>query len=375
MRVSVRHSCPPAVSFRAGVVKSMFNATDAATGFSLDADLDLDWEWSVGAVVGPSGSGKTSIGRQLFGGIYEAEWPDGVPVIDVIAPGADVGVVTAALSSAGLGDVPAWLKPYGVLSNGERFRAGLARVLAEAPAEVVIDEFSSVVDRQIACVGAGAFAKAWRRTGGRAVLLSCHYDVLDWLEPDWVFDTSTCEYLPRGRLQHRRPTFDLEIRVGGWELWGLFKPHHYLDSGRMSFARCYVGFVDGEPVCHLGVSTRSYKALRLGTRVTVIEARACRLVVFPEWQGCGVGMRFLNEVCRLQLEGLGMQAGKRMTTVFHTSHPQLCAALRRSPLWEQVSRQTTGKLDSRLPTDRNRGGRYGGHARTVLGFRYYGAPK
>ena len=78
--------------------------------------------------------------------------------------------------------IPTWLRPYQVLSNGERFRADLARAICEAPAQLVIDEFSSVVDRQIAYIGAGAFAKAWRRTGGQAVLLTCHYDVLDWLE-------------------------------------------------------------------------------------------------------------------------------------------------------------------------------------------------
>ena len=60
----------------------------------------------------------------------------------------------------GLGSVPAWLRPYHVLSNGERFRADLARLIAERPARAVVDEFSSVVDRQIARIGAMAFAKA-----------------------------------------------------------------------------------------------------------------------------------------------------------------------------------------------------------------------
>ena len=56
-----------------------------------------------------------------------------------------------------------------------------------------------MVDRQIAKVGAGAFSKAWKRSGGQAVLLSCHYDILDWVEPDWVFDTRTGE-LQRGHF-------------------------------------------------------------------------------------------------------------------------------------------------------------------------------
>jgi ABC-type ATPase with predicted acetyltransferase domain len=136
------------------------------------------------------------------------------PIIDAIAPGNDFNDVTAALAAVGLGDVPAWLRPYAVLSNGEKFRATLARVIADAPERVVIDEFTSVVDRQIAKFGALAFQKAWRRTNGKAVLLTPHYDVLEWVEPDWTFDTATWTF-DRRRLQ--RPSFDLEV----WETDGV----------------------------------------------------------------------------------------------------------------------------------------------------------
>ena len=106
----------------------------------------------------------------------------------------------------GLGTVPAWLRPYPVLSTGERFRADLARIVCEAPARIVVDEFTSVVDRQIARIGALAFGKAWRRTGGQAVLLSCHYDIIEWLARDWVFDTTTGKYSGRG-LWRRPPAW------------------------------------------------------------------------------------------------------------------------------------------------------------------------
>jgi hypothetical protein len=49
-----------------------------------------------------------------------------------------------------------------------------------------VDEFTSVVDRQIAKFGALAFSKAWRRLKTpKVVLLTPHYDVIEWLEPDW----------------------------------------------------------------------------------------------------------------------------------------------------------------------------------------------
>jgi len=294
--ITVDNRSPAFDSYRANRVKSLFNATDdQATRFAFSADLPLPDDWSIGVIAGPSGSGKTSMGRELWGAdvVYDAEragWPDDAPIVDAIAPGGDFDAVTAALAQAGLGDVPAWLRPYRVLSTGQKFRADLARLLAEAPDRVVFDEFTSVVDRQIACVGAGAFAKAWRRTGGQAVLLTCHYDVLNWVEPDWVFDTATRNFQTKECLQHRRPRIDVEVRMGGWDLWPFFKPHHYLDSANMIGAKCYVGFVDGEPVVHLGMGTKNVtvKSRRGGRPVSTVEARACRMVTLPEWQGAGM---------------------------------------------------------------------------------------
>lgn len=369
MRVEVHNRCSDYTSYRAARVKSLFNA-DSGCNFDLVADLPIDdADWRVGLVVGPSGSGKTSLGQQLFGeeAFYRVEgWPDDRPIVDAIAPAGDFDAVTAALASVGLGTVPAWLRPYHVLSNGERFRADLARIICEAPARVVVDEFTSVVDRQIAQVGALAFQKAWRRTGGQAVLLSCHYDIVDWLEPDWVFDTRTGTYA--GRRLWRRPRFDLELWQTDWRYWPLFEPHHYLKVPRMIGATCYVGAVEGEPVCHLAVGTKNVGR--------TVEARACRLVVMPEWQGAGVGLRFLIAVCQLQLEGKGRLPGRRVTTIFHTSHPGLCAALRRDAKWRQVSAVLHGgnKRKSAATIARAGGATagYGGHFRAVQGFRFLG---
>lgn len=368
MKVEVHNSCADFTSYRAARVKSLFNAESGAN-FDLVADLPIDGEdWKVGVIVGPSGSGKTSMGRLILGAdaFYEPEnWPADKPIVEGIAPGGSFDEVTAALAAVGLGDVPAWLRPYPVLSMGERFRADLARVIAERPERVVIDEFTSVVDRQIAKIGALAFQKAWRRTGGKAVLLTCHYDVLEWLQPDWIFDTRSRQFT---RDQLQRPRIDLEVFETDWRYWPLFEPHHYLKAGPMPAARCYVGTVDGEPVTHMGVST-AYNAR------TGIEARACRMVTMPEWQGAGVGMRFLNFVCELQLRGEGRMKGRKLTTVFHTSHPGLCAALRRDPKWRQLSAVLHGvnkKKSAKSMGANSLGIGYGGHFRAVQGFRYYG---
>jgi GNAT superfamily N-acetyltransferase len=107
-----------------------------------------------------------------------------------------------------------------------------------------------------------------------------------------------------------------------------------------------------------------------------VEARACRLVVMPEWQGAGVGMRFLNAVCQMQLDGEGRLEGRTVTTLFHTSHPGLCMALRRDRKWAQLSAVLHGGNKRKSEATMKRSGAfragYGGHFRAVQGFRYIG---
>ena len=374
MKLAVHNRCSNFNSYRAARVKSLFNA-ESGCNFDLEAELPIDdGDWRVGMIVGPSGSGKSSLGRALWNGegLDEFSWPERRPIVDAIAPRDDFNKVTGALAAVGLGSVPTWLRPYRALSNGERFRADLARVISEAPARVVIDEFTSVVDRQIAKFGALAFSKAWKRTGGQCVLLSCHYDIIEWVEPDWVFDTATGKFA--GRCLWRRPRFALEIRQTDWRYWPLFEPHHYLKLPKMIAATNYIGTVDGELVCHVATSPR----FEVGCM------RACRLVVMPEWQGAGVGLQFLNWVCQRQLEG-GNRWGRKVPTLFHTSHPGLAAALRRDPKWRQVSANLVGgnkqrsyesiqKSAERKKREKSsvvRAG-YGGHFRAVQGFKYIG---
>jgi len=101
----------------------------------------------------------------------------------------------------------------------------------------------------------------------------------------------------------------------------------------------------------------------------------------PEWQGAGVGMRFLNAVCDRWLAGKN-RYGLQLRTLFHTSHPGLAAALRRDRKWTQVSAQLLGGNEARSAAtlaatarklgQKRMGSGFGGHFRAVQGFRYLG---
>ena len=375
MKLEIRHECTNFDSFRANKVKSLFNPEHGHIWQHV-ADLPIeDFEWKIGLIVGPSGSGKTSIGSRIFGGgihdLYDG-WADDKPIVDCIAPYKSLNEVTAALSAVGLGDVPSWLRPFKVLSNGEKFRAGLARLVVEQPQRAIVDEFTSVIDRQIAKVGAAAFAKIWRKGNGQIVLLSCHYDIIEWLQPDWIYDTAEARF-SRDCLR-QRPTIDLKIYQVSGSAFRHFKPHYYLDLPHPVAAQYFIGVIDNEPVCHLAVTPL----------FTAKAYRATRLVVMPEWQGIGVGTKFLNVVCQYHLDGNG-RCGHKYPVFFHTSHPQLCRALRHSSKWIQTGAMLYGGNKARCAKsiNKSRASRgkntkeysssgYGGHFRAVQSFKYIG---
>lgn len=194
MKIRVERKSDVAQSYRSERARGLFNVTERdGASFELEAEVPTeDEDWKIGVVVGPSGSGKSSIGQELQEAGFK-EWTGGrwsktEPIIDAVGKG-DFDAVTGVLSQVGLGSVPAWLRPYQVLSNGEQFRASLAKLLMGGQDRVVIDEFTSVLDRVVASVGSKAFAKAWRKQKDRrVVLLTPHYDILPWVDPDWVVD-------------------------------------------------------------------------------------------------------------------------------------------------------------------------------------------
>jgi ABC-type dipeptide/oligopeptide/nickel transport system ATPase subunit len=154
-----------------------------------------DQEWQVGVIVGRSGSGKSSIAKHLFPDAYIKGFTyNNKCVLDDFPAELETGEITRALSSVGFASPPDWLKSYDCLSQGEKMRVDIARALCLETPLIVFDEFTSVVDREIAKVSAFAISKAVRRSSKKFIAVTCHYDVVDWLQPDWVFCTDTMEF-------------------------------------------------------------------------------------------------------------------------------------------------------------------------------------
>jgi ABC-type dipeptide/oligopeptide/nickel transport system ATPase subunit len=184
-------------SFRAQSVVGSFTLNDVKLEKHFKGSLPIEQaDWQIGVIVGRSGSGKSSIAKQLFPGAYITGFEyTHQCILDDFPEGIETTEITRLLCSVGFASPPDWLKAYSCLSQGEKMRVDIARALLLAQKIVVFDEFTSVVDRDVAKIASCAISKAIKRQKDKKfIAVTCHYDVVDWLEPDWVFCTDTMEF-------------------------------------------------------------------------------------------------------------------------------------------------------------------------------------
>lgn len=185
----------PGQSFRVASVLGTFDLQSSKTAERFTGSIEPPANWQIGLIVGASGTGKTTIARELFPDAYVTAFDyQAKSILDDMPKHCSVQEITTMFSSVGFASPPSWLKPYSVLSNGEKMRVDLANALLRPEPLVVFDEFTSVVDRVVAQAGSYAVQKAIRRTDRKFIAVTCHYDVEDYLQPDWVFDTNTMKF-------------------------------------------------------------------------------------------------------------------------------------------------------------------------------------
>lgn len=254
----------------------------------IEANLEnIGTEWNIGVVYGGSGTGKTTILKNYFKKEMDKSNFDNSKSLISNFDWLEPQEATFLLSAMGLSSVPTWLRPFNTLSNGEQYRANLAYLVGKASDNevILVDEYTSVVDREVAKAMSNALQKYIRRTNKKIVLASCHFDIMEWLQPDWIYSPQ------KGRLETapslRRPEIKLEIFRCRYETWKIFKQHHYMSEDLNKSAICYVVTWNDKPVSFVAILPFP----GVGDAKT---RRISRIVTLPDFQGLGIGKKIVD---------------------------------------------------------------------------------
>ena len=159
-------------TFRVAKVMADFDVKLEHSNEQFIGKIEIPEKWNIGLIVGASGTGKTTIAKELFKDILINNFEyTHKSVIDDMPKDKSVEEIEKMFYAVGFGSVPSWLKPYNVLSNGEKMRVDLARALLEKD-NVCFDEFTSVVDRNVAQTACIAINKAVKRQNQKFIAIS-----------------------------------------------------------------------------------------------------------------------------------------------------------------------------------------------------------
>jgi ABC-type ATPase with predicted acetyltransferase domain len=259
-------------------------------------NVEIPETWNIGLVYGSSGSGKTTSIKQLFGNnIFDSILDEEIPIINQLPDNLTYSECASLLNGIGLNSVPCWIRPVKTLSNGQKARAEAVLLMCQDREIVFIDEWTSVVDRTVAKAMSVCLYKYAKKHNKKIVLLSCHYDILEWLNPDWMIDCNKQEFqLPKSEdfFFKRREELKFDIKKIGRRSWKYFSKYHYLNEnlpggkiylyglfhkGDQIGFQCYAGYVPNNPeILHFN-----------------------RTVVHPDYNGLGLGIKMINETSRL----------------------------------------------------------------------------
>lgn len=311
----------PNKSFRVASVIGKFDLQSNEVIEQFEGNIDLPNNWQIGLIVGKSGTGKTTIAKELFPESYITNFEYKADcILDDMPKNKSVEEITNAFNSVGFSSPPSWLKPYSVLSNGQKMRVDLANAILSDKELFVFDEFTSVVDRNVAQIGSFAMQKAIRKSNKKFIAVSCHFDIQDWLLPDWIFNTDTMTFQSFEGQKKNRPEIKFEIfNTRDKTIWKMFAKHHYLSHSHNNAANVFIATINDEIAGFLSI-------LHLPHPKAKDIKKVHRLVILPDYQGAGFGIKFLNEIGKIY-----KKEKWRYTIV--TSAPSLINSLKKSNLW------------------------------------------
>lgn len=318
---SVRLESPVSKSFRCTMAANSLDIDVEKKSFhAISINADIDSPFNVGLIIGSSGSGKTTLAKQIYGQERLVSKIDTtLPIIEQLPKELSYDQCAAILSGVGLTSVPCWIRPVYTLSNGQRARAEAALAMIQDEL-TVIDEWTSVVDRTVGKVMSHCVQKHARKQNKKIVLISCHYDVVEWLDPEWIIDCNKQTFIDRRLLppreREKREQLQFDIKEIGRESWKYFSKYHYLSDRLPGGLIKTFGLFHGQD--QIGFQCFA-NYVPWGDKSKPMQMHSNRTVIHPDYAGMGLGIRLINETSRImKATGFRAMAKYSSTPIFNS---------------------------------------------------------
>lgn len=289
-------------------------------------NINIPKEWNIGLIYGASGSGKTTLAKHLFGNdIFDFSLDEEKSIIDQLPKDFTYEDCANILNGIGLNSVPCWIRPVKTLSNGQKARAEAAYLMCKQDF-ICIDEWTSVVDRTVAKAMSVSLHKFAKKYNKQIILLSCHYDILEWVHPDWLIDCNKQEFklpLSDDFFFQEREKLEFTIKEVGRESWKYFSKYHYL-SELLPGGKIYLyGIFHGDN--QIGFQCfANYTPHKPNTKIIY---HSNRTVIHPDYNGLGLGIKLINETSKLLKQKIDCRIMAKFSAI------PIFKAMKKQPNW------------------------------------------
>jgi len=313
---------PPQITERAvGIAEAFGIGVDDVKTFTVFNNVTVQYnDTDLIYVTGDSGSGKSSFlrlfaehekqrGRRILN--FDEIKPDSNEVL-IDSVGKDLNEATRILSIAGLSEAFLMLRRYKELSEGQKYRYKLAKMIDQDADVFLVDEFGATLDREMAKVLAYTFQKWARRNKKQLVIASTHTDLLEDFNPDILILKRVGEYTNVQYFDPKPRPFSLiremKIQKATIEDYEQLEEFHYKGT-RPAFVRQMYKLVWKHHIVAVIVYTapflrtvgrdKLFPEYRDTKRLNREVLRISRVIVNPKFRGAGIAYQFVRQCNKL----------------------------------------------------------------------------
>lgn len=309
----------PTISSRVMTVAESFGlGIEEEKPFVLYKDVEIEIKDSdIVYITGDSGGGKSVLLRELKT-LTNGISPEDVvidttrPIIDTL--GENVEQALQLLGLVGLSDAFVCLRYYDQLSDGQKSRYVLAKMLESDNKFLLIDEFCALLDRETAKVVAYSMQKICRKTGRTLIVATTHNDLVEDLNPSLKITKFFGDDVKIERVEYVKKECSLvsqmKIEEGTKEDWLKLAQFHYRSHKINAYSNIYKMTLHGETIGVIvyGYGPLALKARNIATNKIYVKngkkmnrelKTISRVVILPKYRGIGLSVKIIKDTKHL----------------------------------------------------------------------------